>query len=95
MRENDHTFFSNRTCKFFPCHKGADSENFNCLFCYCPLYTLNEECGGDFKYTLSGKKDCSSCLIPHSDSAYTYITDRLCDKKGREHIEKVNCYGIS
>lgn len=34
--ENSHRFFENRECKYFPCHKGL--EDFNCLFCYCPLY---------------------------------------------------------
>ena len=28
-----YAFFQNRECEFFPCHKGADPENFNCLFC--------------------------------------------------------------
>ncbi len=39
-------FMSHRECEFFPCHEGADPDNFNCLFCYCPLYALGEACGG-------------------------------------------------
>lgn len=77
MRENDHTFFANTTCKNYPCHKGVDFENFNCLFCYCPLYSLGEKCGGNFKYTRSGKKDCSDCLIPHSEKGYESISGIL------------------
>lgn len=77
MRENDHTFFANTTCKYYPCHKGVDFENFNCLFCYCPLYSLGEKCRGNFKYTRSGKKDCSDCLIPHSEKGYEYISGIL------------------
>ena len=26
------SFFSHRDCEYFPCHGGADPENFNCLF---------------------------------------------------------------
>lgn len=80
MKENDHTFFANKTCKYYPCHQGADPENFNCLFCYCPLYNLGENCGGNFIYTQSGKKDCSGCLIPHSDGGYDRVASILADK---------------
>ena len=61
-----YSFFSHQECEFFPCHKGADPENFNCLFCYCPLYALGRECGGNFRYLDSGIKDCTNCLLPHS-----------------------------
>ena len=30
MKPNDHTYFANRECKYYPCHKGA-GEDFNCL----------------------------------------------------------------
>ena len=46
-------YFQNRECEYFPCH--ADSgENFNCLFCYCPLYALGDKCGGNFTYLPDG-----------------------------------------
>ena len=70
-------FFCNRECEFFPCHDVADSGDFNCLFCYCPLYALGSECGGDFSYTAEGIKDCSGCLIPHGKDAYEYISGRI------------------
>ena len=44
-----YSYFSNKECEYFPCHKGADPENFNCLFCYCPLYALGDKCGGDLR----------------------------------------------
>ena len=72
MRENDYSFFQNRQCKYFPCHKGV-GEDFNCLFCYCPLYALGDGCGGNFRYTEKGIKDCSGCSIPHSPGGYEYI----------------------
>ena len=80
MRENDHTYFANRNCRYFPCHKGADAENFNCMFCYCPLYSQGSSCGGNFTYTQSGVKDCSNCLLPQSPNGYTYITKKLSAK---------------
>lgn len=72
MRENDYSYFQNRACKYFPCHKGA-GEDFNCLFCYCPLYALGGGCGGNFQYTENGIKDCTNCMIPHSPGGYEYI----------------------
>ena len=55
----EYSYFSHKNCEYFPCHKGADPENFNCLFCYCPLYALGDKCGGNFHFTESGIKDCT------------------------------------
>ena len=71
------SFFSNRECEYFPCHKGVDPEEFNCLFCYCPLYALGEDCGGGFKILKNGVKDCSSCVRPHAPGGYEYVLSRL------------------
>ena len=68
--ERHYAFFQNRACEFFPCHKGADAENFNCLFCYCPLYALGRKCGGNFRYTEKGIKDCTNCQFPHKRENY-------------------------
>ena len=59
-------FFQNKLCEYFPCHKTRNTDTFNCLFCYCPLYALGENCGGNYKYLENGIKDCSNCLVPHS-----------------------------
>ena len=64
-RERNIHFFAHKNCEYFPCHETKDLENFNCLFCYCPLYALGSKCGGNFKYTDNGIKDCSACLLPH------------------------------
>lgn len=72
-----YAFFSNKKCEFFPCHRGVDTEKFNCLFCYCPLYFLGAQCGGNYSYTAQGVKDCSGCLIPHQADNYGHITRRL------------------
>ena len=72
-----YSFFSHKECEFFPCHKGADPDNFNCLFCYCPLYALGRECGGNFRYLDNGIKDCTNCLLPHSRKSYSLIVSRF------------------
>ena len=69
-------FFCNRECEYFPCHKNADPDNFNCLFCYCPLYALGKKCGGQFRYLPNGNKDCSNCTFPHKRENYKAITSR-------------------
>ena len=77
MEKNNCKYFQNRECEYFPCHEGADPEFFNCLFCYCPLYALGENCGGNFRYTESGIKDCSKCLVPHNRGGYPYIIKKF------------------
>ena len=63
------TFFANTACEYFPCHEGIDPQDFNCLFCYCPLYMLGPDCGGNFTYTESGRKSCKGCPLPHRGTA--------------------------
>lgn len=74
--ENNHTYFKNTECPYYPCHK-TDCENFNCLFCFCPLYALGDKCGGNFIYSKDGTKDCSNCCIPHSENGYSHIMSML------------------
>ena len=64
-----HSFFSNRACKYFPCHDAIAEDDVNCLFCYCPLYALGPECGGNFTYTKKGRKNCKNCSLPHRRDA--------------------------
>lgn len=75
MKQNDYSFFQNKDCKYFPCHK-TDGDDFNCLFCYCPLYALGSRCGGNYRYTEKGIKDCTNCLIPHSPGGYEYVLSK-------------------
>lgn len=70
-------FFQNRDCPYFPCHPCADTSNFNCLFCFCPLYALGDRCGGAFTYTRDGIKDCSGCIFPHRAENYDQICARF------------------
>ena len=69
----EYPFFTHRACPHFPCHEGVDADDFNCLFCHCPLYTLGPRCGGDFTYTSDGTKDCSGCALPHVGDAGTHM----------------------
>lgn len=75
----NYSYFSHKECEYFPCHKGADVNNFNCLFCYCPLYALGDKCGGNFSYLPNGCKDCSNCLFPHLRENYDVINKRYQD----------------
>lgn len=72
------SFFNHNSCEYFPCHKTEKPDEFNCLFCYCPLYALGGKCGGNFKYS-SGIKDCSDCLLPHKPENYNYIVQKFGD----------------
>ncbi len=72
----DRRFFQNRGCPFFPCHTGVAEKDFNCLFCYCPLYALGESCGGSFRYTASGVKSCENCAFPHRRENYEKVLAR-------------------
>ena len=73
----NYDYFQNKECEYFPCHAGADPESFSCLFCYCPLYALGDDCGGNFTYTEQGIKDCSGCLIPHRRENYEKILEKM------------------
>lgn len=71
--DNSHTFFANKDCKYYPCHEGT--EELNCLFCYCPLYHL-ENCPGNPSYKeKDGKrlKICTACTFPHEPGNYDEI----------------------
>ena len=70
--EHSNKYFENRDCKYYPCH---DIEHMNCLFCYCPLYSL-EHCPGIYEFTeVQGKqiKSCMNCTFPHDPDNYDVI----------------------
>ena len=52
-------------------------EEMNCLFCFCPLYCLGRDCGGNYRYTDGGMKDCSECILPHRKENYEYLMEQL------------------
>lgn len=83
LNNQNYKFFQHRDCENFPCHKIDKLEDFNCLFCYCPLYFLGEKCGGNFYYTKSGIKSCKDCDFPHKRENFDAINLHL-----KEILEK-------
>ena len=84
MSESEnYKFFQHKACEYFPCHATDSSENFNCLFCYCPLYALGEDCGGNFRYTETGIKHCTGCTVPHQRENYGMVTSKVKELIGR------------
>lgn len=73
---DNYKFMQNINCEYFPCHYITNTENFNCLFCYCPLYSY-KNCGGQYKILKNNIKDCSTCLIPHNKNNYDFIIKKL------------------
>lgn len=90
--ECNYSFVQHTKCEFFPCHATSHPEDFNCLFCYCPLYALGDKCGGNFRMTETGIKDCTNCQLPHKAQNYGYVTGKYSElaelmKKIRENKE--------
>ena len=54
------------------------------------LYTLGDKCGGNFRYTESGIKDCTECMLPHKRENYGYIIGKYGEimEKARKTDEK-------
>lgn len=86
--ENCYKYFQNSNCEHFPCHPEADSDNFNCLFCYCPMYR-DDDCLGDPDFS-NGIKDCSYCDYPHKAENYDNIVNLLSRKVKNDSVCK--CY---
>lgn len=76
--KNSSRFFNNAACEYFPCHATSAPQEFNCLFCYCPLYLL-PDCGGRPSWVgpQGAIKDCSGCDVPHSPGGYDRVLARL------------------
>lgn len=78
--KNSYKFFENRECQYFPCHKGL--KDFNCMFCYCPMYG-KDKCLGNPSYIELGDKkikDCSKCIFPHKPENYEKIMQYLSEQ---------------
>jgi len=73
MSKFSYKFFENKNCEFYPC-KNVDK--INCLFCFCPLYNM-DDCGGNYTRLKDNIKDCSKCTLPHSKGGYNYIINKI------------------
>lgn len=85
---NNSNFFQNKNCPYFPCHKTENLQEFNCMFCYCPLYTLADKCGGNYKILSNGIKDCSNCIISHSPNFAKVIESKFNLIKNVENFQR-------
>ncbi|MCR4821339.1 MAG: aminotransferase class I/II-fold pyridoxal phosphate-dependent enzyme [Treponema sp.] len=89
--ENSSRFFRNTDCSYFPCHKGIDCEEFNCLFCYCPLYS-RPSCPGNptFIKKEDGRivKRCTDCTFPHRAENYDKIIALLKNQNNQSSHEE-------
>ncbi len=80
MMKPSYRFFENKDCQYYPCHRGL--EDFNCLFCYCPFFSM-DHCPGKPQYKnverCSGKKIkvCTECIYPHEPENYDDIIKHL------------------
>jgi len=75
--ENSYKFFKNTECKYYPCHNGVDE--LNCLFCYCPMYRM-DNCPGSYTIIENGDKkikSCMDCVFPHIPENYEKIMEIL------------------
>ena len=74
-QNNNFKFYQNNKCEYFPCHKCV--KDFNCKFCFCPLYQY-ENCGGNYTLINGSIKDCSNCTIIHQgEEGYDYVIKKL------------------
>ena len=81
-------YFQHRECEYFPCHAGEDQDNFNCLFCYCPLHFLGDKCPGTPHFTEKGVKECTKCAFPHRRENYETVVRILKENKYLSNTEK-------
>ncbi|MDR2035087.1 MAG: histidine phosphatase family protein [Coriobacteriales bacterium] len=72
-QESHSSFFQHTNCEYFPCHATPSPKDFNCLFCFCPLYALGKQCGGVPEFTDGGIKSCHACTLPHLRESYPYL----------------------
>lgn len=80
--DNSFKYFKNVNCKYMPCHEDVGDE-FNCLFCYCPLNRY-EDCLGtpEYKTMENGTrvKICTNCIFPHIPENYEKIIEFIKNK---------------
>ncbi len=72
------SYFLNMECEYYPCHDLSE-EKFSCLFCYCPLYDM-EDCGGTYFISDKGTKNCKDCTFPHDRDNYGLVIKKLKEK---------------
>ena len=69
-KNNSYRYFQNSDCEYFPCHKINNTKNFNCLFCFCPLFYY-------CKNRINGIVKCEDCTLPHLENNYELVIFRI------------------
>jgi len=64
---NNSSFFENKDCEYYPCHKKM--AEINCLMCFCPWFS---GCGSK-----DNGLSCPSCEFPHARSSYKLVMQGL------------------
>jgi Zn-finger protein len=80
-----------KDCNYYPCHDGIIEEEYQCEFCFCPIYPCNiEKTGGKIISGRDGSQiwDCSDCIIVHEKENFNKI------KKGLHNIIQEISNGI-
>lgn len=54
---------------------------------------MEENCGGNYKISSGGVKDCSDCLLPHRPKGYDFINEKLTDYTVAKAIERLEKKG--
>ena len=57
-------FYTNKECEYYPCHPVPEGTEFNCLFCYCPLYMLGRKCGETSPIWKAASRTVASAWYP-------------------------------
>lgn len=81
-------FLSNTDCEYFPCHPAPDGAEFNCLFCYCPLYALGKACGSDLTYLENGFKD-QATASSRTSGRITAISPSTAGRSWRSFLNRI------
>ena len=70
-------YYENHSCKYYPCHENM--EHINCLFCYCPLYRIDNCPGNNYYIEKDDRriKVCTNCSFPHRRENYKTIMNIL------------------
>jgi Zn-finger protein len=71
---NNHKFFENKNCIYYPCHK--DIDKVNCLFCFCPLFNTNQ-CHVLKIFKKDKRSVCEGCSFPHIPKNYDELMRKL------------------
>lgn len=62
--KNSYKFFENLGCKYYPCHSGIKKGEFNCLYCFCPIFVVCKR---------HSKSGCEFCKVPHDKGSYKFM----------------------